>query len=120
MTDKLAEEILSDILFEHYMTKLGCMETSSGALGTFRSFKIWKEIVKAMQAYHEAKLKESKIVEAFERENQYVTDEDIKDYALRIKRRESLCTVNYYATGFIEGAIAMRNGEIKHVSRDNE
>ena len=40
-----------------------------------------QSIREAMQAYHEAKLRESKIIESFERENQYVTDEDIEKWA---------------------------------------
>jgi len=65
----------------------------------------------AMQAYHESKLRESKIVESFERENQYVTDEDIKDYA-----DKWFCINMLEWQGFIEGAKLMRDGEIKHVS----
>jgi hypothetical protein len=98
MTDKLAEEIYFDLCDRF-------IDTVSREQIVFM----------AMQTYHEAKLRES-----FERENQYVTDEDIQEYALQIKRKESLCTVNYYATGFIEGAKAMRDGEIKPVSRDND
>lgn len=55
----------------------------------------------AMQAYHKAKLAE-------------VTDEDIERQVKQINRREALCTVDYYSTGFIEGAKAFRDGKIKH------
>lgn len=60
-----------------------------------------KHIIEAMEAYHEAKMKE-------------VTDEDIERQVKQINRREALCTVDYYSTGFIAGAKAMRDGKIKH------
>lgn len=107
MTDKLAEEIIKQFVVE--VEGLDGIEYVSHELAIY-----------CMQAYHEAKMQKEKTAEFFERENQYVTDEDIQEYALQIKRQESLCTVNYYATGFIEGAKAMRDGEIKPVSRDNE
>ena len=59
------------------------------------------EICELMQAFHEAKMKE-------------VTDEDIERQVKQINRREALCTVDYYSTGFIEGAKAFRDGKIKH------
>ena len=76
---------------------------------------------------NESKLRESKIVESFERENQYVTDEDIQAWALKRviidmqpKSRINTASENAYKRGLIEAATAMRNGEIKHVSRDND
>jgi len=51
--------------------------------------------------YHQAKMKK-------------VTDEDIERQVKQINRREALCTVDYYSTGFIEGAKAFRDGKIKH------
>jgi hypothetical protein len=51
--------------------------------------------------YHQAKMEK-------------VTDEDIERQVKQINRREALCTVDYYSTGFIEGAKAMRDGLIKH------
>jgi len=62
---------------------------------------MYGRIIEAMQAYHEAKMKE-------------VTDEDIERHVKQINRREALCTVDYYSTGFIEGAKAFRDGLIKH------
>ena len=51
MKDKLAEEILNKMVdgFVPYFSE--------------------SEVIEAMQAYHEAKLRESKIIESFEREN---------------------------------------------------
>lgn len=76
---------------------------------------------------NESKLRESKIVESFERENQYVTDEDIQAWALKRviidmqpKSRINTASENAYKRGLIEAATAMRDGEIKHVSRDND
>lgn len=83
MKDKLAEEILNKMVdgFVPYFSE--------------------SEVIEAMQAYHQAKMKE-------------VTDEDIERQIKQINRREALCTVDYYSTGFIEGAKAMRDGLIKH------
>jgi hypothetical protein len=55
-----------------------------------------------MQAYHEAKMKE-------------VTDADIVKYAFN-------CYPDSYnmRVACVNGAKAMRDGEIKHVSRDND
>lgn len=85
------------------------------------------EIIELMQAYHESKLRESKIVESLERENQYLTDEDIQAWALKRviidmqpKSRINTASENAYKRGLIEAATAMRDGEIKHVSRDND
>ena len=71
---------------------------------------------------------ESKLrVESFERENQYLTDEDIQAWALKRviidmqpKSRINTASENAYKRGLIEAATAMRDGEIKHVSRDND
>lgn len=78
------------------------------------------EIIELMQAYHEAKLRESKIVESFERENQYVTDEDIEKWANSKEKiiDEMPETLKLHITKKIEcrieGAKAFRDGEIKH------
>lgn len=70
MKDKLAEEILNKMVdgFVPYFSE--------------------SEVIEAMQAYHQAKMKE-------------VTDEDIERQIKQINRREALCTVDYYSTGFI-------------------
>lgn len=83
MKDKLAEEILNKMVdgFVPYFSE--------------------SEVIEAMQAYHQAKMKE-------------VTDEDIERQIKQINRREALCTVDYYSTGFIAGAKAIRDGKIKH------
>ena len=74
------------------------------------------EICELMQAYFKAKLRESKIIESFERENNYVTDEDIEAWA----DKKYPCYEDYIGPyvipkniAFIEGAKAMRDGEIK-------
>lgn len=107
MTDKLAEEILDKI------------ELKDICIG---EFYYRDEVIEAMQAYHEAKMRES-----FERENQYVTDEDIQAWALKRviidmqpKSRINTASENAYKRGLIEAATAMRDGKIKPVSRDNE
>ena len=83
---KLAEKILEPIKFD---------DPEGGEnVGTV-------DAMYAMQTYHEAKMKE-------------VTDEDIERQVKQINRREALCTVDYYSTGFIEGAKAFRDGKIKH------
>jgi len=71
---------------------------------------------------------ESKLrVESFERENQYVTDEDIQAWALKRviidmqpKSRINTASENAYKRGLIEAATAMRDGKITPVSRDND
>ena len=88
MKDKLAEEILNDT-------------TYAGAYDNIER----DELIKAMQAYHEDKLKE-------------VTDEDIEEYASAIVSPESKKDFErgeWY--GLKYGAIAMRDGEIKHNQR---
>ena len=73
------------------------------------------EIIELMQAYHEAKLRESKIIESFERENQYVTDEDIEAFADKFARADSNKSFERGEwLGIKEGVRAMRDGEIKH------
>ena len=73
------------------------------------------EIIELMQAYHEAKLRESKIIESFERENQYVTDEDIEAFASLQSNPESEKDFERGLwLGIKVGAKAMQNGEIKH------
>jgi hypothetical protein len=59
------------------------------------------DMIEAMQAYHEAT-------------NKQITDKDIERQVKQINRREALCTVDYYSTGFVAGAKAMRDGKIKH------
>lgn len=110
---KLAEEILDKI------------ELKDICMGEFYYYR--HEVIEAMQAYHESKLRESKIVESFERENQYVTDEDIQAWALKRviidmqpKSRINTASENAYKRGLIEAATAMRDGKIKPVSRDND
>lgn len=61
---------------------------------------MYGRIIEAMQAYHEAKMKE-------------VTDEDIELYA----RRNSLSEATKH--GIIEGAKAFRDGKIKHKENGN-
>lgn len=74
------------------------------------------EICELMQAYFKAKLRESKIIESFERENQYVTDEDIKRYFTGLYDMPE-----YLEYGVIEnsiiGAMAFRDGKIKHIKK---
>jgi len=102
MKDKLAEEILNKMVdgFVPYFSE--------------------SEVIEAMQAYHEANLRESKIVESFERENQYVTDEDIEKWANSKEKiiDEMPETLKLHITKKIEcrieGAKAFRDGEIKH------
>jgi len=73
------------------------------------------EITELMQAYHEAKKRESKITESFERENQYVTDEDIEAFATLQSNPESKKDFERGLwLGIKVGARAMQNGEIKH------
>ena len=96
MTDKLAEEIL----FRYRLKSSGLTE---------------KDMIEAMQAYHEAKKRESKITESFERENQYVTDEDIEAFASLQSNPESEKDFERGLwLGIKVGAKAMQNGEIKH------
>jgi hypothetical protein len=87
MKDKLAEEIL----------KTSCAENR-----VFLTSNEWHTIIEAMQAYHEAKMKE-------------VTDADIVKYAFN-------CYSDSYnmRVACVNGARDMRNGEIKHVSREND
>lgn len=115
MTDKLAEEILDKI------------ELKDICIG---EFYYRDEVIEAMQAYHEAKMRKEKIVESFERENQYVTDEDIQAWA-----GEGI-DLELIPDGWAEwsprevseekikskiiGATAMRDGKTRHVSRDND
>ena len=97
MKDKLAEEILNKMVdgFVPYFSE--------------------SEVIEAMQAYHEAKLRESKIIESFERENQYVTDEDIEAWASLQSNPESEKDFERGLwLGIKVGAKAMQNGEIKH------
>ena len=86
MIDKLVEEIANDFL-------------------DFEGLEIPKDgipiICRAMQAYHEAKLKE-------------ITDEDIVDYSRRIVKSSILCYSPLVETGIIIGAWAIRDGKIKH------
>ena len=106
MTDKLAEEILDEA------------HRISSALPLSSLQKHFTYL--AMQAYHDAKLRESKIVESFERENQYVTDEDIEKWANSKEKiiDEMPETLKLHITKKIEcrieGAKAFRDGEIKH------
>lgn len=55
MKDKLAEEILDNLELD----------------GDWQVGDIYykHEVIRAMQTYHEAKMRESKIIESFEREN---------------------------------------------------
>jgi hypothetical protein len=93
MKDKLAEEILNDT-------------TYAGAYDNIER----DELIKAMQAYHNAKMKE-------------VTDDDIKKWALY--DREYLIDyevttsseLNQRLKGREEGARDMRDGEIKHIEK---
>jgi hypothetical protein len=89
MTDKLAEEIIEKKL--------------KGAVfyGAKDGIDGRQLVINAMQAYHEAT-------------NKQITDKDIERQVKQINRREALCTVDYYSTGFIAGAKAMRDGKIKH------
>ena len=92
--DKLAEEILhkNGIAFVRGM--------------------ILDRFIKAMQEYHEAKLREAKIIESFETENQYVTDEDISVWVYeQIAKIKSMPGVK---TMMVMTAKAMRDGLIKH------
>lgn len=84
MKDKLAEEILFG-----YRLKAGGMTEA--------------DMIEAMQAYHEAKLKE-------------VTDEDIQNHFLKYawainKHGEIAPKIHHH----IEGAKAFRDGLIKHI-----
>ena len=86
MTDKLAEEIL----FRYRLKSSGMTE---------------KDMIEAMQAYHEAKMKE-------------VTDEDIHKIAYNACMHPSMPNgepepEHTYYDAFIEGAKAMRDGKIK-------
>ena len=75
----------------------------------------YDSLFELMQAYHEAKLRESKIVESFERENQYVSDEDIEAFATLQSNPESKKDFERGLwLGIKVGAKAMQNGEIKH------
>ena len=109
--DKLAEEILhgNDLFYDY-------------AFGLCTPVK---QAIQAMQTYHEAKLRESKIVESFERENQYVTDEDIEKWANSKEKiiDEMPETLKLHITKKIEcridGAKAFRDGEIVSSNRDD-
>lgn len=79
--DKLAEEILNAELLGHYMTKFGSLESASSVLRTFRSFNIWKAILKAMQAYHEAKMKEEKAKKFYDKNTCVVCHQNYVDSA---------------------------------------
>ena len=107
MTDKLA--LAEEILFRYRLKSSGMTE---------------KDMIEAMQAYHEANLRESKIVESFERENQYVTDEDIEAWAYNDCAgliEDGVVDFNQqHFVSAIRGAKAMRDGKIKPVSRDND
>jgi hypothetical protein len=98
-----------------YQGPLGEMPERSGAMRKLAE-KLLKEfllsdeigdpewrttIFEMMEAYHEAT-------------NKQITDKDIERQVKQINRREALCTVDYYSTGFIAGAKAMRDGKIKH------
>ena len=115
MKDKLAEEILKEKGFF-------VMTHKEGSEHVRKAFV--EPIIKAMQAYHESKLRESKIVESFERENQYVTDEDIEAWAYNDCAgliEDGVVDFNQqHFVSAIRGAKAMRDGKIKPVSRDND
>ena len=102
MTDKLAEEIIKQFVVE--IEGLGSIEYVSHELA-----------IHCMQAYHEAKLRESKIIESFERENQYVTDYDIEVWANTQCLIEPM--MGYSRASMIAAAKAMRDGEIKHIEK---
>ena len=96
MTDK-DKELLRKILDEYTSDMKGLLD-----FGNYAFVGVpYENALKAMQAYHEAKMEK-------------VTDEDIERQVKQINRREALCTVDYYSTGFIEGAKAFRDGKIKH------
>ena len=86
---KLAVEILEDTFISS---------------GSFLDVDYIDLYVDAMQAYHEAKMKE-------------VTDEDIVDYSIRIVKSSILCYSPLVETGIIIGAKAFRDGEIKHIEK---
>lgn len=98
--DKLAEEILDKI------------ELKDICMG---EFYYRHEVIEAMQAYHEAKMKEV-MDEDIERESHelYVDGckPEFKEYADSI--------LSFVKSGYVVGAKAMRDGKIKHVSRDND
>lgn len=123
MTDK--ETLIDKIIREKLIINKANLEYCAKN-ETINGFLL-QSIREAMQAYHESKLRESKIVESFERENQYVTDEDIQAWALKRviidmqpKSRINTASENAYKRGLIEAATAMRDGKIKPVSRDND
>ena len=106
MTDKLAEEIIKQFVVE--VEGLDGIEYVSHELAIY-----------CMQAYHEAKMRKEKIVESFERENQYLTDADFEEWA---SVQDFGYGANYYLmkAGAKMGFKAMRDGKIKPVSRDND
>ena len=95
MTDKLIKEISDDFL-------------------DFEGLEIPKDgipiICRAMQAYHEAKMKQ-------------ITDDDIKKWALYDREYlidyevSTSSELNQRLRGREEGAKAMRDGEIKHIEK---
>jgi hypothetical protein len=107
MTDKLAEEILAKFIEKlDYTYRYKTINERNNIINELRYL---------MQAYHEAKMKESKIIESFERENQYVTDEDIEAFASLQSNPESEKDFERGLwLGIKVGAKAMQNGEIKH------
>ncbi len=70
---------------------------------------------------NESKLRESKIVESFERENQYVTDEDIEALVDEyFPNTLSVQWIEILKSGVRIGMKFMRDGKINPVSRDND
>jgi len=92
---KTKEEILN----EHLSPEFLCDNSVEGGAW------LTEPIYEAMQAYHEAKMKE-------------ITDVDIEEYASAIVSPESKKDFErgeWY--GLKYGAIAMRDGEIKHIEK---
>ena len=115
MTDK--ETLIDKIIREKLIINKANLEYCAKN-ETINGFLL-QSIREAMQAYHESKLRESKIVESFERENQYLTDADFEEWA---SVQDFGYGANYYLmkAGAKMGFKAMRDGKIKPVSRDND
>lgn len=86
----------------------------------FKENELTQEMITMMAEYaihyHQKKRQQELIVESFERENQQITDEDIEAWAEIYDFSYSYPSL-LRKEGAIEGAKAMRDGEIKHIER---